>query len=87
MAYTLGMLKEAYQQGVRTAIKEAQEQGLMGQLSSWAAANPSVAQGVLSGPLYQTLQTVQAVDPEAALIREYVKSKLTPGAPSPQPTA
>lgn len=87
MAYTLGMVKRAYRQGVLTAIKEAQEQGLMGQLSSWASKNPTVAQGVLSQPLYSTLQTVQGIDPEAAFLRKYLKSKLTPGAPSPQPTA
>jgi len=87
LAYTLSMTKQAYRQGVLAAVKEAQEQGLLGQFSSWAQSNPNIAQGILGQPINQTLQLIQAVDPEAAYLQKYLRSKLTPGAPSPQPTA
>jgi len=63
------MLKEAYQNGVHAAIKEAQDQGLLGKVTTWADKNPSIAAGLFSRPLLNAMQTMQEIDPEAEQLR------------------
>lgn len=78
------MLKKAYAQGVRAAIKHAQENGLLGKITAWAEDNPSIAAGVFGQPALKTMKTVQEVDPEAARIREVAAETLSGSSPSQQ---
>lgn len=76
------MLKTAYTQGARAAIKHAQENGLLGKITDWAEDNPSIAAGVFGRPALKTMQTVQEIDPEGARMREAAREALGGGQPS-----
>lgn len=71
------MLKKAYQLGVRAAIKQAQDEGLLGKITDWAEDHPSVAAGLFGRPALKTIQTVQEVDPEGTRLREVAQDVLT----------
>jgi len=76
------MLKHAYQRGVVAAIKQAQEEGLLGKITSWADENPSLAAGFFGRPALKTMQTVQKVDPEASRLRAVAQETLNSQQPS-----
>jgi hypothetical protein len=78
------MLKEAYLHGFQTAIKQAQENGLLGKITGWAEDNPSMAAGLLGRPALETMQAVQEVDPEAARLRSVAQDVLNDSPRPPQ---
>jgi hypothetical protein len=83
------MLRKAYQRGIRTAIKEAQDAGILGKITEWADENPSVAAGLFSRPLLNAMQTVQQVDPGAEQLQGLIAQRLAApaaSAPAPVPT-
>lgn len=70
------MLRKAYQRGIRAAIKEAQDQGILGKITEFAEDNPSIAKGFFGEPLLGAMKTVQQVDPEAEQLRKIVTQRL-----------